>query len=293
MRIPYSILPPKALKKFSRIFMALAQKISFIFPFLKFNLKQANIRITVQEYLSMCICATLLFFLLFCAALIFLLANMGLERVFSISVFIALAVSIFVFAQQMAYPKLTSRKRIRSLERNLLPALQNISIQLNSGVPVFNALANVSAGDYGAVSTEFKKAIKEINAGKPQAEALEEIASVNPSVMFRRTIWQIVNGMKAGSNLVSVIDEATKGISEEQVIQIQKYGSQLSPLAMFYMLIAIIIPALSVTFVIIISSFIALSEGGIRLVFGSIFGIIIFFQIMFMGLIKSRRPNLL
>jgi hypothetical protein len=114
----------------------------------------------------------------------------------------------------------------------------------------------------------------------------------NPSILFRRSVWQIVNGMKSGADISGLIKDAINTISDEQLTQIQKYGGQLSPLALFYMLIAVIAPSLGTTFVIVISSFISLGEGTVKAVFYGILIFTIFMQIMFMGIIKSRRPSL-
>ena len=124
-------------------------------------------------------------------------------------------------------------------------------------------------------------------------DALEEIAANNPSTLFRRAIWQLVNGMKAGADMGMVIEEIMGSLGEQQLIQIQNYGSQLSPLAMFYMLAAVIVPSLSVTLIIILSSFIAIPENVTKIIFWAMLVMVIFVQIMFLGLIKSRRPNLL
>ena len=104
-------------------------------------------------------------------------------------------------------------------------------------------------------------------------------------------MWQIVNGMKAGSDISNVISEVINSLGEEQLIQIQRFGSQLNPLAMFYMLIAVIVPSLGLTFVIILSSFIALGEGTTKLIFFGLLTLTIFLQFMFVGVIKARRPN--
>ena len=99
--------------------------------------------------------------------------------------------------------------------------------------------------------------------------------------------------MKAGSNLSIVINETINSLIEEQNIQIQRYGSQLNPLAMFYMLIAVIVPSLGVTFITVLGTIIALDKATIKLLFWGIFIVVIFFQIMFLGAIKSRRPNMM
>ncbi|MBU1111663.1 MAG: type II secretion system F family protein, partial [Nanoarchaeota archaeon] len=121
----------------------------------------------------------------------------------------------------------------------------------------------------------------------------EEAALKNPSIFFRRALWQIINGLKSGSDLGTVIQEAINGLSEEQILQIQIYGGRLNPLAMFYMMIAVIIPALGTTFIIVLSSFLSFSEVLTKAIFISIFAMTTFAQIMFLGIIKTRRPNLL
>jgi pilus assembly protein TadC len=109
---------------------------------------------------------------------------------------------------------------------------------------------------------------------------------------FRRTLWQISNGMRAGSDISVIIRESIKSLSEEQIIQIQSYGNKLNPLIMFYMLSSVILPALAITFLTIISSLVSLPQTIANLVFLCLFGIVIFIQLMFIGIIKSLRPTL-
>lgn len=291
-KIPFSLVPFSILRKISIPFIGVTHYIEPLFPSLNLNLKQADIKLTVREYLSMCIAASLMFFLFLSLVIGSLLYAIGSSSLF-LAITISVIFTVFVFFQQLYYPVMLINKRIRSIEINLLPALQDFLIQLNSGIPLFNILVNISSHDYGELSNEFKKVVKEINAGIPQIGALDEVASRNPSLFFRRALWQIVNGMKAGSDMANVLGEAIKALSEEQLIQIQRYGSQLNPLAMFYMLVVIIMPSLATTFITIMSTFIALSEFATKLVFWGLFVIVLFFQIMFLGMIKSRRPNLL
>jgi len=99
--------------------------------------------------------------------------------------------------------------------------------------------------------------------------------------------------METGSDTGVVIKEIIGALSEEQLIQVQRYGGQLNPLAMFYMLVTVIMPSLGMTFLILLSSFISPSLFITKLVFWSLYGIVFFFQVMFMGLIKTKRPTLL
>jgi pilus assembly protein TadC len=293
IKLPYNILPMNVILRFSRLFISFAYSIKPFFPFLGLNLRQAGIKWDIRDYIAMCIASSISFFIIVSALLFFIIFSAGLENPIFVGIAIGVLFSFFVFVQQISYPKILSRKKIRSLEQNLLPSLQNMLIQLNSGVPTFNILVNIASGDYGEVSKEFAFAVKEINAGRAQIDVLEELASNNPSTLFRRAIWQVVNGMKAGSDMSNVINDLINRLSEQQLIQIQNYGGQLSPLAMFYMLVAVIVPSLSVTFIIILSSFISMGEYVTKLMFWGLFVLVIFLQIMFMGIIKSRRPNLL
>jgi len=293
IKLPYTFLPPPAIRKGSNLFLKPANKILPLFPFLGLNLRQAGIRERSEKYLSMCMFASLVFFIFISIVLTFMLFAFRMENAMMVGPMISFVFSIFVFIQQVLYPKMLSRKKIRSIEQNLLPALQNVLVQLNSGVPIFNILTHIAGGDYGELSKEFDKAVRDINAGRSQIDALEEIATNNPSTLFRRAIWQLVNGMKAGADMGVVMAEIIDALGEQQLIQIQNYGSQLSPLAMFYMLAAVIVPSLSVTFIIILSSFIALSPGMTKIIFWTLLIIVIFVQIMFLGIIRSRRPNLL
>ena len=250
LRLPYSIIPANKLRKFSHLFLGISGHLGDFFPFLKLSLKRAEIDIDAREYISLCMISSIIFFLFFGFIISMVFIFLGLEKFF-FGFLIAIFLSVFVFLQQVLHPKIIANKKIRDIERNLLPAMQNMLIQLNSGVPLFDILVSISKEDYGGVSEQFNKAVKEINAGTPQIDALEEIASLNPSVLFRRAIWQIVNGMKSGADMARVIKEVNNTISDEQVLQIQRYGSQLNPLAMFYMLVAVIMPSLGMTFLIL------------------------------------------
>ncbi|HLC54083.1 MAG TPA: type II secretion system F family protein [Candidatus Nanoarchaeia archaeon] len=205
---------------------------------------------------------------------------------------LTLACAGFIAFSQMLYPKVYASRRERDIERNLIPALEDMLVQLNSGVPLYNILVNISASDYGELSSEFKKAVKKINAGSPQSDVLDELGKRNGSQFLRRTLWQISNGMKAGSDIAIVIRESRRSLGEEQILQIQSYGNKLNPLIMFYMLISVILPALSITFLTVISSLVGLGKSITIGLFVGLFGLVVLIQITFLGMMRSMRPSL-
>jgi flagellar protein FlaJ len=195
--------------------------------------------------------------------------------------------------QQIGYPKIIILKRIRNLDKNLLPAMQNTLVQLKAGVPLFHILAKIYLGGYGEVSKEFLRIVRDINAGIPQIDAIDSIAFENPSPYFRGVLWQISNRMKTGADLAETVKEITIHLSGEEIAEIERYGAQLNPLSMFYMVTAVILPSLGLALLIVISSFMSLSELGIKLMFWSLYFLTLVIQFMFLGMIRSKRPNLL
>lgn len=260
---------------------------------LKDYLIKAEVEITREEYLGIVARSTLMFsviaYLAFSTA-IFILKQ---GNPFLIPLIPTIAVGMFTSFSQINYPKILADKQQKAIERNLLPAMEDMLIQLSSGVPLFTILVNVSSSGYGQLSIEFKKAVKKINAGFPQIEVIEELGKKNHSILFRKALWQISNGMKAGSNITEVVRDIIHSLNEEQFLQIQTYGNKLNPLIMFYMLISIILPALAITFLTIISSIVSLPESITIGMFIGLYVMSILIQIMFLGAIRTAKPSLI
>jgi archaeal flagellar protein FlaJ len=257
------------------------------------NLVNSALNISREEYLSICLRSLVFSFIIFSIILTTVFALLRLRFFYILGLLAAVAFAFFVFFSQAIYPYIYVSRRQKNIEKNLIPALSDMMIQLNSGIPLFSILVNVSLADYGELSEEFKKAAKRIGSGEPEAGVLDDIGRRNPSIFFRRTLWQISSGMKSGADMAIVIEDSISALNEEQLIQMQAYGNKLNPLIVFYMLIAIIIPSLSITFLTIISSLINLNANTTTLMFMGLFVFVVLIQIMFLGVIKSRRPSLL
>ena len=145
-------------------------------------------------------------------------------------------------------------------------------------------MVSISGGNYGYVSEEFKRVVKEVSSGISMEASLERVALENPSLDFRRSIWQLSNGMKAGSDIRSVINSIAESISTEQRISIRRYGAQLNPLTLVYMMLSVILPSLGITFLIVLSSFSGFSVS--ERIFWIILVVLALFQFMFLGIIR-------
>ncbi len=256
-------------------------------------LKNTDIQISGAEYLGICLRSFLIIFLILIVIFSSILYFLNIDNFYLYGFLISILFSGFSFFSQVNYPRIYASKKERDIEKNLVSSLQDMLVQLESGVPIYEIIGNIARSNYGYVTEEFKKALKEINSGGSQVDALEDLIKRNNSVYFKRVLWQISNGLRSGSDMSIVIKDSIDNLTKEQTIQIQTYGSKLNPLIMFYMLIAVILPSLGITFLIIISSMVGISGAIVKLSLVGISIFIILLQIMFLGLIKTRRPSLI
>ncbi len=183
---------------------------------LKDYLAKAEVDITREEYLGIVARSTLMFSIIAYIAFSTAIFILKQGNPFLVPLIPTIAVGMFTSFSQINYPKILADKQQKGIERNLLAAMEDMLIQLSSGVPLFTILVNVSASGYGQLSLEFKKAVKKINAGFPQIEVIEELGKKNHSILFRKALWQISNGMKAGSNITEVVRDIIHSLNEEQ-----------------------------------------------------------------------------
>jgi flagellar protein FlaJ len=286
--IPFLPMPLEQAKKISKIFYPLGRKLSKLFPTLNAQLDRCEIKADAGEYLAIACFSFLFWFLLTFSLLLIISRIVSSSLALSIHLALSLFLGFVVMFYVLSYPNVLVERKVREIDRNLLFALRHLQIQIKSGVTLFDSLVSVANANYGLVSEEFKRAIKRISTGMPEIESLEELAVKNPSLYFRRAIWQITNSIRSGADLGDTLSSMVSSLSNEQRIAIRKYGSQLNPLAMMYMMTAVIIPNLGITFLLILSSFTGFNIT--EQTFWLILAFVAVFQFSFIGMIKNRRP---
>ncbi len=292
MRIPFCPLPLNRARVVAKRFYGVAEPLVKISPRLKLELVQAGFALDEREYMGIALFSSIfMFFAVFLPLGSFLSTLSGPARGFAVAFAAGLFMMLVTLVYIRKYPSLLVHRNVASVERNLLFALRHFYVQVKSGVTLFDAMTSVSGGDYGAVSREFKAAIRKINTGASAESVLEEMALNNPSTYFRRSVWQISNGVKAGSDISALLKAVIENISSEQRIAIRRYGSQLNPLTLVYMMVAVVLPSLGVTFLLVLSSFSGLAVS--EMMFWMILAMLVLFQFMFVGIIKSKRPNII
>ena len=288
MIIPFVPFPLHVALKESKVFERVGNALAKATPSLKIHLYQAKMKFHPKEYASLVILTTVFYFVVL-GPMVYIVGFFTGKIDFFLPLVVSTSFSFFVFFYLMRYPQLMAVRRMRRLERDLLNALQHILIEIKSGVPLFNSLIGVSE-EYGEISEEFKIIVTEINAGLSEIEAFQRASLRNPSLHFRRAIWQLTNAMKAGSDISSAVESIVKNMVSEQIVEIRKYGQELNPFTLMYMLFSVIMPTLGITFLIILSSF-----SGLKIpeyLFALIIMFLGMFQYFYMGIIKTKRSTM-
>lgn len=289
--IPFCPFPLEIMKSISQAFLGIGEIFSHAFPYLGLQLKQAEIDVKKEEYGAIMFFMAVFYFILAGLLVYFVALKFAPKQALIMALTIGGIAGLLIIIQLSAFPAILSGKKVRNIERNLVFALRTMLIEIKSGVSLFDSLNVIGQGNYGLLSIEFKRAVDEIETGTSEEDALQKIAMQNPSLFFRKAIWQLVNGMKAGADVSVVMTELVASIGKEQRIEINRYGGSLRLLSLVYMMMGVIIPAMGLTLLIVLSSFPQIKI--VNEIFWGLLGLVILMQFMFLGFMKSKRPNLI
>ena len=274
-------------KPIPKIFRRFGEDLSPYFTNIEMDLAQARIKKNVNDHISMSLfkAANLALFMF----VMFLVLGF-LSKVSSIYVLgFVLTPILFFFSlySELYQPKVKARIRGRNIDRELPYALRHLLINIRSGVPLYNAFVSISE-DYGEVSDEMRYILKQINGGKSEIEAIEESVVSSPSYLYRKSFWQILNALRTGTDVEVPLKTSVDNIVKEQIISIKKYGQELNPFTMMYMMIGVIMPSLGITLFMLLSTFVGTGFG--KNIFYFIIIFLVAFQIFFINVVKTKRP---
>ncbi|MFA6035658.1 MAG: type II secretion system F family protein [Candidatus Micrarchaeia archaeon] len=286
VKVPFSIIPAEALLPISHYFLALGTPISKVSPFLKFQLLQAGIKLAPKEWASLAIVVAISNSALF-GMLIYLLGLVAGADFIMFALTVGGVIGLASFITILSYPSVVSKRRVKALENNLISALRQMLIELKSGVSLFEAMKSVTVG-YGEVSREFKEITDHVEGGVPEIVALNDASARNPSFKFRRAIWQISNALSVGSDVTVGLQDMINDLTKEKLDDIKRYGQELNPWTMIYMMAAVIVPSLGMSMMSILLSFLNIPIP--KILYPGVVFYLILFQIFFISFVRSRRP---
>ncbi|MFH1306849.1 MAG: type II secretion system F family protein [Candidatus Micrarchaeota archaeon] len=292
MRIGLMFLPISAVKSLGARFKGIGSRITALFPGLKYDLANAQIELSAEHYAVGSFFSALLWAFF---ALIFLIV-VSIARKFEAPQSFLLPIGGFLFVAfgflllHMYYPRITSKSVSAKIDRGLVFAARDMLIQVSSGIPLYQTLANVGEGDYDQVSVEFKKVVNEARSGRSLTTALENMALRNQSKYLKKMSWQIITAMRSGSNLTKALKGIIKMLVDYQLRQIKAYNSELNFIVLIYLLAAAVLPTVGTTILVIFSVFGVL--GVTQEVYLGLVGIGVLVQLIIIGYVYVRRPKM-
>ncbi len=254
-------------------------------PNLKFSLKKAGINYKPEEFVKRTFVSA---FYMATGIIVFLALILAKFNVLKGIMVIFIPIIFFIlFSYMLKLPDVKISRWEKGISREIIFAGRHLIIELESGVPLYNALVNISK-NYEVVGRYFKEITDKIDLGTSMEDALTEAVEYIPSNDFRRLLWQILNSIRTGSEVSKSLASVLEQIAREQAIEVSKYSRKLNPFAMFYMIIAVILPTLGVTILVVLSSFIKFQLS--LTIFLVIAFLLAFVQFMFLSMIKFSRP---
>src|SRR3989338_10086109 len=263
----------------------LFQRIAKTFPNLKIKLKQAGMDDKPEDFIKKTFISAFYMATGLVVFLFLLLAKLSVVK----GIFFVLIPLIFMvmFFYMIRLPDVRISKKEKDISKEIVFAGRFIIIELESGVPLYNAMVNVSK-NYEVIGRYFKEITDKVDFGTSMEDALNEAVEYIPSNDFRKILWQIINSIRTGSDVAKSLYSVMEQITKDQITEVNKYGKKLNTLAMFYMIVAVILPSLGMTMLIILSSFIQFELSlTILLLLAGFLG---FVQFMFIAMVKFSRP---
>lgn len=261
------------------------ERISKSIPNLKVKLKKAGMDDKPEEFIKKTVLTAFYMTAGICIFLFLILARYGGIKLFMLLFPPILFGLIFVY--MLNFPDAKIKSQEREINKEVVFAGRYLIIELESGVAVYSALINTSRS-YEVIGRYFKKIVDEVNLGNSLEQSLNQATEMVPSNNLRKILWQILNASRTGSDISRALTSVLDQIVREQKIEVSAYGKKLNPLAMFYMIMAVILPTLGITMLVILSSFIDIELDLTILLVIAFF--LAFIQFMFLSIIKFQRP---
>lgn len=179
-----------------------------------------------------------------------LLAVTGTDLMIALPVFSAL--TLLPPLLSYFYPRYEDRKRIREMEKEIVPCLYHAS-SVASFKPTEKVLKTISHG-HRELSKEFKKAHREIETGSSVKKALKRMKERVDSDLVKRTVEVLVTGHESGADLSKALEETAEEAA--QLYKVKRKREVASTVEKYTLLLAggVIVPLLLGSLISVIGS---------------------------------------
>ncbi|WP_456482675.1 type II secretion system F family protein [Methanopyrus sp.] len=136
------------------------------------------------------------------------------------------------------------RRREGEIARQLPYAIRQMATEVSAGLSLIESMKSISESDYGALSEEFERVIREINSGTPINVALQRMANRWDVDGLKTMVRFITQAMESGANIAKTLMTLADEIAHELRERYREYGHKLQALAFPYIMLTLVIPTL-------------------------------------------------
>ncbi len=289
-KIPFLLVSQKTMERLGRRGNGIGKAIVNIQPSLRTTITKLGYGFSPETYAVGALVSSFIYGVICFIVMATVLSTQGSEEPFRMALGASVGMWLVLFMLHIIYPGILLRKIAVMENKDLLFALREIIMDVDSGVPLFDSMKNVAVGDYRHVSADLERVIREVETGTSEIEALRHLALRSESEYMKRTVWQMVNALESGASMKNALIGIADTLEAANYRDIKNYSSNLNFLLLMYMLIAAVAPSLGVTFMVLLSAFGGL---GVDLVtVGMLVAGSTILQVIMIGYISSTRPEL-
>lgn len=275
-----------------KIFGNMSHSIRSYFFEVRENMHKANISYTLEEYLSIALFTVAIAFVFETALLSFIFALL-VEPVIAVMLAFTLSATISggLFFFFYTYPG-TLVKHRRSQMKKVLPfAASYMAAIASSRIPPIEMFKTLSKfKEYGYVSREAEQIVKGVEVfGMSASTAIKKEAKRTPSKEFAELLWGINGIMTSGGDLAQFLQGKAESFMSDYRRRIRKYSQDLSLYVEIYLTLII---TGSIFFIVLTSVISALSSSLSTILIQSfiVFLLLPLLSVAFIILIKSASP---
>lgn len=214
-----------------------ARRLAKLFKGLDKDLYKANLRIAPERYVALIIGMSIIVGVLaFVLMLLFLPIHLALIG--------GVLASLFALVFGRTQPKRRARARVVAINRVIPYALRHMATLLSSGIGLPETMTSISQTDYGTLSEEFDRVIRDMHTGMSTEEALATMDRRVDSEPLRRAVRQIQRTLRTGGDLANILKTLADETAFEMRMKLRDYTQSLNMLTMIYMFASAVIPAM-------------------------------------------------
>jgi flagellar protein FlaJ len=227
----------------SRAFSSVVEKNLKSFSSLHSDIKKANMRYLLRDYLSTAFFTSIVLFgFVFIIAFPILFWKLTFGSAFFISFFSAMTLSVISFFIFIEYPSIKAADRKRSIDNNLPFAVLYMNTIAGTGSPpyaMFKLLSNFQ--EYGEVSVEAQEIIEDMDVmGQDIEVALQRAAENSPSEEFKDLLWSMVTTIVRGGDMRSLLTTKADALMATHRRRLKEYTNNLTMYVEVYITLVIV-----------------------------------------------------